>query len=97
MPAYIILSKFTQQGIGSIRGAPDRMKQAKSRVEQMGGRIIGTWVTMGEYDVVSVIEAPDDQTFAAGLLTSLMEGNRTTVTLKAFSEEEFAQIVSKLP
>ncbi len=97
MPAYITLYKWTQKGLANIKESPDRIKQAKALTEKMGGRTIGVWVTMGEYDLVAVSEGPDDQTAAALALALAGSGNVTSQTLKAFSEEEFAQIVSKLP
>ncbi len=97
MPAYVILNKWTQQGISNIKASPNRLEQAKAAAGKMGIRLIGFWVTMGEYDMVSIWEAPDDQTIGTLALATASLGNVTTQTLKAFSEEEFAQIVSKLP
>ncbi len=97
MPAYITLFKWTQKGLGDIKDSPERIKQVKALGEKLGIRTIGVWVTMGEYDLVGIGEAPDDQTVAVDMLTIAGSGNVTTVTMRAFSEEEFAQIVSKLP
>ncbi len=97
MPGYIILYKYTQQGLATIKESPERINKAKALVEKLGGRVVGVWVTMGEYDLVSVGEFPDDQAVAAFALTHSRLGTVTTQTMRAFSEEEFAQIVSKLP
>jgi uncharacterized protein with GYD domain len=97
MPAYITLYKWTQQGLANIKAAPDRIKQAKALIEKTGGRAIGVWVTMGEYDLVAISEGPDDAVAATTTLAIAQGGNVTSLTLKAFSEEEFAQIVAKLP
>ncbi len=97
MPAYVSLIKYTQQGLANIKAAPERMKQSNAEAKGVGGRIIGQWLTMGEYDIVAITEFPDDQTAAAALLSLAGAGNVTTMTMRAFSEEEFAQIVSKLP
>jgi uncharacterized protein with GYD domain len=97
MPAYITLCKFTQQGLANIKASPERTRQAKEAAKKMGGRYIGVWWTMGEYDLVVVGEGPDDQTMMLSLLQSAGLGNVTTTTMRAFSEEEFAQIVAKLP
>jgi uncharacterized protein with GYD domain len=97
MPAYIVLYKFTEQGLANVKGSPERIKQAKAAAEKAGGRSIGVWLTMGEYDLVAIGEWPDDQAAAAFLLAQGGRGNVTSQTLRAFSEEEFAQIVSKLP
>jgi uncharacterized protein with GYD domain len=65
MPGYIALFKYTQQGLADIKNGPERINQAKALAQKMGIRPIGTWVTMGPYDLVSIGEAPDDQTMAA--------------------------------
>ena len=97
MPAYITLYKWTQKGIGTVKESSERVKQARALAEKMGCRVVGIWVTMGEYDLVAVSEGPDDQTAAIFALTVGALGNVTSQTMKAFSEEEFAQIVAKLP
>ncbi len=96
MPGYITLMKYTQQGLANIKGSPERIKQAKAAAEKMGIRVVGVWVTMGEYDLVAIGDAPDDQTQAAFTLALAKLGNVTTQTMRALSEEEFAQVVSKL-
>jgi uncharacterized protein with GYD domain len=97
MTAYITLFKFTQQGIANVKESPDRVKKAAAMLKQMGGRMIGAWWTMGEYDFVTVTEGPDDATAALATLMIVRAGNVTSVSMKAFDEEEFAQIVAKLP
>ena len=97
MPTYIGLYKSTDQGIKDIKGAPDRVKEAIAGVEAMGGKVIGVYAVMGEYDYVSIGEFPSDEvamTFNLGLVS---RGNVRTTTLKAFTKEEFAEIVKKLP
>ncbi len=97
MPGYVSLLKYTQQGLANIKESPNRLKQAKAAAEKMGIKCVGAWVTMGEYDLVIVWDAPDDQTIAALSLAQTKLGNVTTQTLRAFSEDEFAQVVGKLP
>lgn len=97
MPGYIALFKYTQQGLADIKNGPERINQAKALAQKMGIRPIGTWVTMGLYDLVSIGEAPDDQTMAAFVLALAKAGNVTTTTMRALSEEEFAQVVARLP
>jgi uncharacterized protein with GYD domain len=97
MPAYITLYKWTAKGMGDIKSAPERIKQAKAAVEKMGGRAIGVWVTMGEYDMVAISEGPDNMAAAVNTLAIAQLGNVTSQTMTAFSEDEFAQIVAKLP
>jgi uncharacterized protein with GYD domain len=96
MPAYIGLYKYTSQGVGSIKDSPSRIKQVEQVAKKLGIRMVGIWVTMGESDLVAVWEAPDDQAMAAFTLSVASNGNVTTQTMRAFSEEEFAQIVGRL-
>ena len=63
----------------------------------MGIQFVGGWFTMGEHDLVLIWDAPDDQIMAAIVLAQVMRGNVTTQTMRAFTEDEFAQVVSKLP
>jgi uncharacterized protein with GYD domain len=96
VPTYISLIKWTEQGIRNAKGAPDRMRQAMQRAEQAGGKLT-IYVTMGEYDAVAILEAPDDQAAMRGQLELGTQGNIRTTTLKAFSREEFEQVVGSLP
>jgi uncharacterized protein with GYD domain len=97
MPGYIGLLKYTQQGLADIKNAPERFKQAQALAEKMGIRPIGTWVTFGPYDLVIIGDAPDDQTVAAYTLALARQGNVTTTTMRALSEDEFAEVVRRLP
>ena len=96
MPTYISLWKFTQQGMAGVRRSPDRVKEAKAMLEKKGGRLIGVWYTLGEYDLVTVSEGPDDQTATLVTLGIVGQGNVTSLTLRAFREDEFAEIVGEL-
>ncbi len=97
MPGYITLYKLTEEGRAKIKDLPERIKRAKAESEKMGIHVVGVWLTLGEYDLVVVGDAPDDQTIATRILMTDLAGNATTQTMRAFSEEEFAPIVSKLP
>jgi uncharacterized protein with GYD domain len=97
MPGYIGLLKYTQQGLADIKNGPERMKQAQGLAQQMGIRPIGTWVVFGPYDLVIIGEAPDDETMGAFSLALARAGNVSVTTMRAFSEEEFARVVSRLP
>ena len=97
MPNFVILMKLTDQGAKAIKDAPGRIEAGIKAYEKMGGKINGFYAVMGEYDYVAVGEAPSDEiatTFALGL-GSL--GNVKTTTLRAYTKEEFAAMVKKLP
>jgi len=97
MPAYITLFKFTQQGLATIKESPDRIKKQQAMVEKLGGRVIGVWLTLGEYDLVAVTEAPNAEVAAQATMMICKLGTVTSQTMQAFSEEEFARIVSRIP
>jgi uncharacterized protein with GYD domain len=97
MPTYIGLYKMTDQGIKSAKEAPGRVDQAIKGAEAMGGKVIGVYAVMGEYDYVAIGEFPDDQVAMAFALALGSDGNVRTTTLKAFTKEELAEIVKKLP
>ena len=97
MPTYITLYKFTDQGIKGIKDIPRRMEDAIKTYEAMGGKVIGVYTVMGEYDLVAIGEVPSDDIAMTFALALGSQGNVRTTTLKAFSKEEFAAIVKKLP
>jgi uncharacterized protein with GYD domain len=97
MPTYITLYNWTEQGIKNVKGAPARIEAAIKSAEAIGGKSLGVYLTMGEYDLVSVFESPDDETASAFLLAQGMQGNVRSTTLRAFTKQQFAEIVKKLP
>jgi len=97
MAGYIILGKWTEKGVAELKNSPERMKQARVAVEKLGGKVVGMWVTMGQYDGVIVLDMPSDQAASLFALGMARQGAATTQTMRAYSEEEFAQLVTKLP
>jgi len=97
MPTYICLMKLTDQGIKDIKNAPKRIEEAVKGLEAMGGKLIGFYAVMGEYDYVGIAEAPSDEVAVAFLLGLGSAGNVRTTTLKAFTSEQLAAIVKRLP
>jgi len=97
MPTYIGLYKFTDQGIKTIKEAPGRIEAAIKGAEKMGGKVIGVYGVMGEYDYVVIGEFPSDEVATAFALALGSLGNVRTTTLRAYTKEEFVAIVKKLP
>ena len=97
MPTYIGLYKLTDQGIKNIKDAPQRIAEGIKRAEAAGGKVIGFYTVMGEYDYVAIGEFPNDEMAVTLALATGAEGNVRTKTLKAFTREEFAEIVKNLP
>ena len=97
MSKSIVLMKLTDQGIKDVKNAPQRIEQGIKGFEAMGGKMLGFYVVMGEYDYVAIAEGPSDEVAMAFLMALGSLGNVKTTTLKAFSKEEFAEIVKKIP
>ena len=97
MPNYVILMKLTDHGAKTIKDAPGRIEAGIKAFEKMGGKIIGFYTVMGEYDYVAIGEAPSDEVATTFSLAIGSLGNVRTTTLKAYTKEEFAAIVKKLP
>jgi uncharacterized protein with GYD domain len=96
MPTYIVLGKFTDQGIRGIREGPQRREAARQRIERLGGRLLSTYNTPGQYDLVLTVEFPDEAAATAFLLETGEQGNVRTETLRAFTAEEMQRVVQKL-
>jgi len=97
MQTYVVLSKWTDQGIRAIKESPQRVDAIKKAFEAAGGKIVGVYLTMGRYDQIYICEAPSDEVMATLALSAGSEGNGHTETLKAFPEAEYRNIISKIP
>ncbi|MBI4672225.1 MAG: GYD domain-containing protein [Chloroflexi bacterium] len=96
MPVYVSLINLTDQGIRTIKDDPNRVKSASRIADQEGIKLLAEWWTMGPYDAVMITEAPDDETINRFLLGAGRQGNIRTVTLRAFTPDEMAQIIERL-
>jgi uncharacterized protein with GYD domain len=92
---YIMLLRWTEQGITNFKDTTRRADAAKSEAERIGGKLTLYW-TFGEYDLVGILEAPNDEAAMEFGLKVGSLGNVRTTTLKAFTEEEIAGVVEKL-
>ena len=91
MPTYIMLTRLTPDGVKTLKNNPTRVHEVNKEVEQLGVTVVNQWATLGEYDFVSVVDAPDHQTMAK---LSIEMGSRGTVmneTLAALDAEEFTK------
>jgi len=96
MATYITLVNWTDQGIKSIKEAPDRIDAVRALAKKLGCEMQDFYMTVGAYDMVATMEAPDDETMAKLALTIGSAGNVRTTTLKAFSEDSFRKIIADL-
>ena len=93
MPSYILLTQWTDQGIKNAKGAPKRQQDAREMAKKFGVEWKSVYMTMGAYDFVMTIEAPDDTAVAKFVLSLCALGNVRTTTLKAFTETEYRAII----
>ena len=97
MSHYILLINWTEQGIRKVKESYHRYSSFRASVEKAGGKLIGGYLTFGEYDYVLIIEAPNDETVMSLVLKVGSYGNVKTKTLKAFTAEEGREIIKDLP
>ena len=96
MPKYILLANWTDQGIRNIKDSAKRLDTGLALAKQQGCVYENFFMT-GSFDMISVIEAPDDETLAKHVLTVAAGGNLRTITLKAFPEDSYRSIIANLP
>lgn len=96
MPTYIALMNWTADGIGQVKDSPKRLDAGRKAFKKLGVKLNDTYLTMGRYDLVCILEAPDDETFAKAILTLGAKGAIRTETLKAFNEAEYRKIIDAI-
>ena len=96
MPTYVTLMNWTDQGIRTAKQTVQRRDQANALAEKHGASIEQVYWTVGPYDLVAIIEAPDDESATAMLLELGSAGNLRTTTLRAYGREEMSGIIQRL-
>ena len=96
MPHYVILWNWTDQGIRTVKDSPDRSASFGAELEKVGGKLVGVYYTMGQYDGVAIVEAPSDETIMSIMLGNASKGNFRSMTLKAFPMSETGKIIERL-
>jgi len=93
MPTYVMLSTLTVQGVQTLKSNPERLREVNRDVEELGARVIHQWATLGPFDFVNVIEAPDDATMARISVALGARGSSKFQTMPAFSVDEFLSLL----
>ena len=96
MPTYVVLMNWTDQGIRSVKDTVQRRDQANALAEKHGASIEEVYWTVGPYDLVTIVEAPDDNSATAMLLELATAGNLRTTTLRAYDREEMSGVLQRL-
>ena len=96
MSKYISLVKYTSKGIENVKESPNRLDAVKKLCESMDAKVEGFYLTMGRYDMILIMDAPNAETAAKLVLQITSQGAVSTETLPAFPEEEYRKIISDL-
>jgi uncharacterized protein with GYD domain len=89
MPTYILLSNLTAQGVQTLKSNPARLREVNSDVEELGAKVVHQWATLGPYDFVNVVEAPDAATIARVSVALGARGSAKLQTLTALTIDDF--------
>jgi uncharacterized protein with GYD domain len=96
MTHYILLTNWTDQGIRNVKESPKRLDAARALAKKHGAEMKDMYLTMGDFDLVVHLEAPNDETVAKFVLELSSAGNVRTKTLKAFPESDYRKIIGSL-
>ncbi len=97
MAKFIMLLNYSQKGMANIKESPNRAEAARGLARKCGAEMTDLYLTMGEHDLVAIVEAPNDDAVAKFALAVGSIGNVRSKTLKAFTEDQFREIVQSLP
>jgi uncharacterized protein with GYD domain len=89
MPTYIMLSTLTPEGVQTVKNNPQRIREVNHEVEQLGASVKAQWATLGQFDFVNIIEAPDESTMARVSLELGSRGTGRYETLVAIPIDDF--------
>ena len=90
MPTYVMLTNLTADGVRTLKNNPGRVSEVNNEVEQIGAKVVAQYATLGQYDFITIVEAPDEQTMAKVSVELGSRGTMTSQTLSAIPAEDFA-------
>ena len=93
MPTYILLTTLTAQGVQTLKSNPDRLRAVNQDVEELGARVLHQWATLGEFDFVNIVEAPDEKVIARVSVELAARGTAHFQTLTAIPVDEFLSLL----
>jgi uncharacterized protein with GYD domain len=95
MPTYVTLINWTDQGVKNFKDSVDRYEAARDAMSGLGATFKDIYWTVGPYDIVAIVEAPDDESATAALLSVAAQGNIRTTTLRGLSAEEMRAVIER--
>lgn len=96
MATFISLLNFTDQGIRNVKDSPDRYEAFRAMAEKLGVKVKGIYYTVGQYDIVVIVEGSDEAVTSALLKVGSL-GNVRSQTLRGFSVDEMKKIIGQMP
>ena len=97
MPTYSQFARWTQQGVEKVKESPARLDAFKKLVKSAGGEVKAFYMVTGQYDMITINEAPSDDAMAKVALATASKGVIKTETCRAFTEDEYRKIIAALP
>jgi uncharacterized protein with GYD domain len=94
MPVFILLSTLSQQGVQTLKSNPERLREVNQDVEELGAKVLQQWATLGAFDFVNIVEAPDLETVAKVSVALGARGSTRIQTLPALEIEDFLRTLS---
>lgn len=89
MPIYIMLTTLTAQGVQTLKSNPERIREVNRDVEELGAKVLHQWATLGPFDFVNIVDAPDEKTIATISVALGARGSAKIQTLTAMTIDEF--------
>lgn len=96
MPRYVVLYRFTDQGAKDIKSTVQHANEVRAENERRGFKVQGLYWTEGRFDLVAIVDAPNEEAMLAGLFNVAGAGNVRSETLRAFSAEEMQAVLQKM-
>ncbi len=93
MPTWIMLTTLTPEGVQTIKNNPQRIREVNREIEQLGASVKAQWASLGQYDFINVVEAPDEKTMAR---VSLELGSRGTARYESLAAIPIDDFISSL-
>ena len=93
MPTYVMLTQLTPEGVQTVKNNPNRIKEVNKEVESLGAEVKAQWATLGQYDFVNIVEAPDEATMAR---VSMELGSRGTARYESLAAIPIDDFIASL-
>jgi uncharacterized protein with GYD domain len=91
MPTYVMLTNLTTEGVQTLKNNPTRVQEVNKEVEQLGAKVLDQWAVLGQYDFITIVEAPDEKTMAKVSVELGSRGTMSSQTLAAIPADELAK------